>query len=462
MTSWTPDPGALRRPAYQSLAGQYARAIAEGLLTPGTQLPPQRQLAFRLGLSVQTVSRSYGELIRRGLVSGEVGRGSFVLPPAGENRPPYLAERPSQIVDLSILKPVTEPMHVERLREGLHWVADNMAAAAAVSFRPSSVLPPHQRVAADWLRRGGIEVAPDNIVITDGATSAITTAVMTAVPPGGTLAAAAITHHLLMPLCRYLGLHLEGLAMDDDGILPASLDQAARKGAVRAVYLQPAAINPMTILSSAGRRAEIVAVARRHDMAIIENDMLNALIVDRPPPLAALAPERVLHINGFTKSTLPGLRLAYLSLPERFSAAAANRHLVTNWIATPVMVELLSHWIGDGTVDALIRWQRAALAERHALARQVLAGVRFRSHPQALHIWVELPPGRNEDEFVAQARLRGVAVASGRAFRVSDHDRRDAIRIALGPTRPDDLRCGLAVVAGMLASDPAEPLLPMI
>lgn len=462
MIAWKPDAAALRRPAYLSLADQYARAIAEGVLKPGTQLPPHRHLAYDLGLSVQTVSRGYRELIRRGLVSGEVGRGSFVLPPPSEGAAPYLAERRSEVIDLSILKPVNERMHVQRLRQGLHWVADNMAIASAVSFRPSSVMPAHRQVAADWLRRGGLDVAPECIIITDGATSAITTAVMTAVPPGAALAAAAITHHLLMPLCKYLGIGLEGLAMDGDGILPGALEQAARKGAVRAVYLQPAAINPMAILTSAARRAEIVEVARRHDLAIVENDMLNAMIVDRPPPLAALAPERVLHINGFTKSTLPGLRLAYLSVPERLAAAAANRHLVTNWVATPVMVELLSHWITDGTVDELIRWQRAALAERHALAREVLTGIRFRAHPQSLHLWLELPPGRDEDAFVAQARLRGVAVASGRAFRVSEHDRRDAVRIALGPTKPADLRRGLTVIADMLVSDPAEPLLPLI
>src|SRR5690606_38975704 len=162
------------------------------------------------------------------------------------------------------------------------------------------VLPQHRQIAADWLRRGGIDAAPENITITDGATSAITTAVMSAVPAGDTLAAAALTHHLLMPLCKYLGLHLEGLPVDEDGIVPEALDHLARKGSLRALYMQPAAVNPMAIMSSAGRRAELVAVARRHDLLIIENDMLNAMIADRPPPMAALAPERVLHINGFT------------------------------------------------------------------------------------------------------------------------------------------------------------------
>ncbi|MGN7869527.1 putative HTH-type transcriptional regulator YjiR [Paracoccus haematequi] len=461
MTIWRPDPLALYRPAYLSLAEQYARAIRDGQLPAGSRLPPQRKLADDLGLSVQTVSRAYEDLIRRGLVVGEVGRGSFVLPAGSENSPPYLAERPGGLVDLSILKPVTGRMHVDIFREGLHWVAENLTAPAALSFRPNSVLPQHRRVAADWLRRGGLDVAPDCITLTDGATSAITTAVMSAVPPGGTLAAAALTHHLLMPLCKYLGLHLEGLPVDHDGIVPEALDHLARKGSLRALYMQPSAINPMAIMTSLDRRAELVQIARRHDLLIIENDMLNTLIQDRPPPMAVLAPERVLHIQGFTKTTLPGLRIGWLVSPSRLAPIAANRHLVTNWMATPAMVELLSHWISDGTVDRLMSWQRDALRERHAIAREVLGSAPFHAHPQSLHVWLELPPGRDEEEFVAQARQRGVAVASGRAFRLDERGRRDAVRIALGSTGAEDLRRGLRLVVETLGSN-AEPVLTLV
>ncbi|HWL57669.1 MAG TPA: PLP-dependent aminotransferase family protein [Paracoccus sp. (in: a-proteobacteria)] len=461
MSIWRPNPAFLQRPAYMSLADQFARAIGEGVLPAGTRLAPQRKLADELGLSVQTVSRAYEELIRRGLVLGEVGRGSFVLPAGAENAPPYLSERPGELIDLSILKPVTERMHVDRFREGLHWVADNLTAAAALSFRPNSVLPRHRQVAVDWLRRGGIDTAPENVTITDGATSAITSAVMSAVPPGGTLAAAALTHHLLMPLCKYLGLHLEALPIDDDGIIPAALDAMARKGSLRAVYMQPAAINPMAIMTSAERRRELAEIARRHDILIIENDMLNTMIVDRPPPMAVLAPERTLHINGFTKTTLPGLRIAWLVSPGRMAAGTANRHLVTNWMATPAMVELLSHWVTDGTVEALIGWQRDALSVRHRIAREVLGGAAFRAHPQGLHLWLELPAGRDEEEFVAQARQRGVAIASGRAFRLGERDRRDAVRIALGSTGTEELRRGLTLVAETLGSA-SEPLLPLV
>ena len=461
MTNWSPDPTLISRPAYLSLAEQFARAIEDGRLAVGTRLPPHRRLADDLSLSVQTVSRAYEELIRRGLVSGEVGRGSFVLGPGGEARPPYLPERPGETIDLSILKPVVGKSQLDAMRKGFSWLAENVTASAALSFRPNSVLPMHRAMAADWLARGGVPVEAANITITGGATAAISSAIMGTVPPGAGLATEALTHHTLMPLCQYLGLHLEGVAIDDQGMLPAALDEVARKGLIRAVFLQPNVINPLAALMGAQRRAELIEVARRHDLAIIENDILNRLVMDAPPPIAALAPERTLYICGFTKITVPGLRIAYLAVPSRYATAVANRYLVTNWMPAPPLVELLSHWLDDGTATALIAAQREALVGRHLIARSLLPEVGLRSHPQSLHLWLRLPETWQEEGFVAHARARGVAVAPGQAFRATDKGRRESVRVSLGSTSEDELRRGLSSISAILGEEP-EVLLPTI
>lgn len=458
MTIWRPDPSSLTRPAYLSLAEQFARAIEAGTLPASSRLSPHRRLADELGISVQTVSRAYEELTRRGLVSGEVGRGSFVLAAGAEARQPYLPDRSGELIDLSILKPICDLRHLDKMREGFAWLAENLSAPAALSFRPNIVMPRHRIVAAEWLARCGIAADPADICITNGATPAITVAMMSVAPPGSAVAAEALTHHTLMPLCGYLGVQLEGIPMDEEGMLPEALEESAQRVKLRAIYLQPNVINPIASLMTEERRRAIVEVARRHDFAIIENDVLNLLVENRPASFVALAPDRTLHINGFTKITMPGLRAAYLVSPPRFSTAVANRHLVADWMATPAIVELLSHWIADGTVDELIEWQRAALGERHRIASQVLDGLPYRSHPQSLHLWLSLPDGRGEDEFVAQARLRGVAVAAGSAFRSTKKGLGNAVRIALGATGTDDLRRGLTLVATLLEEGVEVPL----
>jgi DNA-binding transcriptional MocR family regulator len=458
MTLWRPDPALIRRPAYLSLADQFARAIHDGRLPNGARLPTHRRLAEDLALSVQTVSRAYEELIRRGLVSGEIGRGSFVQARRSEPEPPYLPERPGEVIDLSILKPVCEPMHHQRLKEALAWLAETLPSSSALSFRPNVVFPRHRAVAVEWLKECGLTVSPQNVSLTNGATAGMTVALMSVAPPGSTVATEAIGHHTLVPLATYLGFNLEGLPIDRDGLVPEALDEACSRSDIRAVFVQPSVINPTATLMSAGRREAIIAVARKHDIAIIENDVLGPLVEARAPPLAAYAPERTLYVTSFTKVTVPGLRIGYLAAPDRYVAAVANRHLVSNWMATPMVAEIATRWVADGTAMELVRWQRAALARRHDIAGEVLRGMTYLAHRSGLHIWLPLPGDRTEEGFVAQARLQGVAIAPGLSFRTSDAPWQPAVRISLGSTTEGELQAGLGIVARLLQGDP-EPLL---
>jgi DNA-binding transcriptional MocR family regulator len=459
MTLWQPDPALIRRPAYLSLADQFARAIHDGRLANGTRLPTHRALADALKLSVQTVSRAYEELIRRGLVSGEVGRGSFVQTQRREPDPPYLPERPGEVIDLSILKPVCETMHHERLKQALGWLAEALPAASALSFRPNMVFPRHRAAAVDWLRLCGLETSPQNITLTNGATGGMTVALMSVAPPGSTVATEAIGHHTLVPLARYLGFNLEGLPIDENGIVPEALDEACRLTDIRAVFVQPSVINPTATLMGSVRRSQLAEVARKHDIAIIENDVLGPLVEDRPPPVAYFAPERTLYVTSFSKIAVPGLRIGYLAAPDRHVAAVANRHLVSNWMATPMVAEIATKWVADGTAMELVRWQRAALRRRLEIATEVLEGVAHRTCRDALHVWLQLPQDRSEEAFVAQARLRGVAIAPGTSFRIADTPWKPAVRIALGSTTEGELRTGLGVVTRLLLGDPEHLLL---
>ena len=459
MTIWRPDPNLLKRPAYLSLADQISRAIHDGKLPSGTQLPPQRKLADELGLSVQTVSRAYEELARRGLAAGEIGRGSFVQSQRAEPSPPYLPERLVELVDLSILKPVCETMHLEKLRQALGWLAENLPASSALSFRPNTVFPRHRALGVEWLKLCGLDVAPQNVTLTNGATAGMTVALMSAAPVGTTVVTEAIGHHTLVPLANYLGFTLQGLPIDEDGLVPEALDAACRESEVRAVFVQPSVINPTATLMSAARRAAIAEVARKHDIAIIENDVLGPLVENRAPPVTAFAPERSLYITSFTKITVPGLRVGYVVAPDRFAAAVANRHLVSNWMATPLVAEIASKWVADGTATELVRWQRAAIARRHVIAEEMLQGTGARGCKDSLHLWLQLPEGWSEESFVAQARLRGVAVAPGLSFRISDKPWHPAVRISLGSTTEAELQHGLGTVATLLRGDPEHLLL---
>lgn len=458
MTKWQPDAAALSRPVYLSLAEQVHAAIAEGQLAVGDRLPTHRQLADELGISVQTVSRAYEELIRRGLINGETGRGTFVRAAKSEPDPPFIPQRVDEVIDLSILKPVCDPLHVEAMKQGLLDLAANLPPSVVLSFRPNTLFARHRAAAVPWLRDCGVETSAANVTLTNGATAGMTIALMAAAPPGSTVATEEIGHHTLLPLASYMGIKLRGVAIDEQGMLPDALDAACRDGTVRALFVMPSPINPTASHMGAPRRADIVGVAQRHNLSIVENDPLGPILEERRPPLAALAPERTLYVTSFTKCVMPGLRTGYLVVPDRLIAAVSNRHLVTNWMATPLIAELATRWVESGFAMEMVRWQRRALRRRHALADEILAGIPHRGHPEGLHVWLPLGDSRPEATFVSHARLQGVAVAAGSAFAIAPGARPAALRVSIASTTESELRAGLGVIVNLLNSDP-EPVL---
>ncbi|TNB49509.1 PLP-dependent aminotransferase family protein [Martelella lutilitoris] len=453
MTKWRPNPRLIKRPAYLSIAEQIAGAVRDGLLIDGMRLPPQRQMAADLKISVQTVSRAYEELSRRGLVTGEVGRGSYIKASSSAPERPHLTEGTSGVVDLSILKPVCESRSLGRFRNAFAELGATMPPDLAFSMIPNALFRRYRMAGVSWLAACGLKAPPHGVTVTNGSSDAMTAAFMSVAPPGSAMAAEDLTHPMARPLAGYLGIDLESVPTDAEGILPSALEALAARKRLRAIFLQPSAAGPRGTVTSAPRRRAIAGIARRFDLAIIENDVLGPLVENRPPPLAAFAPERTLYMTDLSKNTIPGLRCGFLVAPDRYAAVVSNRYLAANWIATPVMAEIASRWIVDGTAMELVNWQRMALKRRRAIADKELSGIACAMTPGALHVWIPLPEGTNEAAFVDRARHRGVAVAAGSSFRAGREPTAPAIRVALAASSEIELSSSLALIAAMLQGE---------
>ena len=193
----------MKRPVYLSLASVILRAIRAGELTGGDRLPTHRDLAFELGISVQTVSRAYDELIRVGTISGQVGRGTFVTGELAEGTSPhfYLPEEDrSSLIDLSILKPVGDQIHVNHMRNALLALTENLPAQVVHSFRPANATHTYEVTGRKWLKYCGVDLHGQSVLITNGNTAAMTVALMTVTNPGDLVVTEKIGHHTLNPL----------------------------------------------------------------------------------------------------------------------------------------------------------------------------------------------------------------------------------------------------------------------
>src|SRR5437762_14239985 len=159
MTIWRPDLRRRSGPRYAAIAEALAEDAAEGRLRPGVRLPTHRDLAGTLGVTVGTVTRAYAEAARRGLVSGEVGRGTFVRAVAG----PALSAPPPDgraLIDLSANLPPAgaEGVEAATLSRTLAALARRRDLARLLAYPPEGGLPSHRAAGAEWVGRAGLAV----------------------------------------------------------------------------------------------------------------------------------------------------------------------------------------------------------------------------------------------------------------------------------------------------------------
>jgi DNA-binding transcriptional MocR family regulator len=463
MSNWTPILERLDGPLYLAIANQIKGAIERGELNPGTRLPTQRELATQLGISIHTVSQAYAEAERRGLVTGEIGRGTFVTAGLGEREPPFIIDRRSDdLIDLSINRPVCGQFHEERIRATLSEIVERGEISSMLVCRPIVGLDHHRLAGATWLRRRQIAAPAEQILITNGAAHGLLVAFATLTQPGDLVLTEALVDHGTIGFANVLHFRLKGLPLDGEGILPDAFEAACLEQEVKVLCTTPCLNNPTASVMGPERRAQIAAIARRHEVTIIENDVYGMLLPDAPPPIWTYLPERTYYVTSFTKIAVSGLRTGYLLAPGEAVPRLVRSLRTTSWMATPLVAELATRWIHDGTADDLVRWQREQLAMRHAVVDEVLMDCDYASRRSGLHVWLSLPEYWHAEGLVAEARLRNVAITPAQPFAVRREDAANAVRISIGAARTEiQLRQGLEFVADMLKREPEPFYMPV-
>lgn len=448
-----------QKPRYMAIAEAISTGIREGKITSGTRLPPQRDLADRLRVTVGTVSRAYTQVEGWGLIRGEVGRGTYVREPEALGPQFRLGvDNGPGIVNLSLNTPAFISMQEEHAlyAEAFRALSQNPRLMEMMHYEVVHSAPEHRLAGVSYLSECGVSAITDEVLLCAGSQHAISVVFGALARPGDVVLMENLTYPGAKAAAALHSLQMHGLGMDREGIIPEALEAACQHLQPRLLYTVPTIQNPTTATMSLARRQRIVEIARRHDLLIVEDDIHALMPQERIAPLAALYPEKTLYIASLSKTVAPALRIAYLKAPIEFIERLSNVIQASVWMISPIGAKIATTWVNSGQALRMCQLRRDESARRQELAARRLLGHDFRANPHGLHLWLNLPEPWRAEDFVVQAQRRGVLISSAEAFVVGRMAAPHGVRVALSSAlNTSQLETGLEILATLLESSPA-------
>lgn len=371
-----------------------------------------------------------------------------------------ISSRAHDIIDLGRNHP---PM-VAEVFDGAYRQALGEVLAAAP---PSAIVGHHRWMGTEGDRQAGalfaarrLGAAPDRrrIVVTNGTQSALLMLFAGLVGRGGTLATECLTYPPLLTFARHFGFRIVGVPIDSEGLRPDGFAELCTRERPQALYIVPTHQNPTTSVMPLERRRALVAIAREHGVAIIEDDIYSLLSPDAPPPLSALAPEISWHVLGTAKSIAAGMKIAYVTAPSTDDAERRFWPGVrgTHWMAAPISAAVMSQLIESGGADRIIAAVTHETRSRQLFARRHLGSIPVTTARDALHLWFPLQERMSRLVLARAAQERGLVVGTSDQFATDAFAAPEAVRIGIGNPK-DRGELGLALDRFVASYEAARP-----
>ncbi len=430
---------------YQQLAEHTASLIARGVLRPGERLPSIRDACRAHGVSPITVTQAYYQLESRGLIEARPRSGYFVR----ARLAPQLAEpdmsqpqagasdlqisdfifrildsvKDRAVVPLGSSFPSPTLFPLAKLGRCLAHAARHLDPQATISDLPPGNAELRRQLALRYLARGA-QVSPDEIVVTSGALEGINLCLQAVTRPGDLIAVESPTFYAGLQAAERLGLRVVEIPTHPrDGVSLEALAAILDQHPVKACLLMLNFANPSGSLLPDARKKELLALLRRHQVPLIEDDVYSELYFGPQAPLCSKAEDSdglVMHISSFAKCLAPGYRLGWVAA-GRFAGEIQRQKLSTS-LATTVPVQIaLADYLKHGGYDHHLRQLRRTLAEQEAwlvaaVDRHFPAKTRLARPQGGYFLWLELPPTVDALTLHQQALALGISTAPGPIF----------------------------------------------
>lgn len=442
-------------PVYRQIQNFLREQIQSGALPPEAQLPATRELAASLGVSRTTTINAYAELEAEGLVYGRHGSGTFVaasLPEPPEPSGEYLSRDDWPMWQQDLFKQkwwvsgqnaesleasladsdhisfsgglgATDLFPVDDLRKVLREVL-HRDGSAALDYGDRAGYPPLRATMAQILTAQGIPAHPDQVLVTSGSHQALSMVAWLLLRPDDVVLVENPTYAGAVELFRAMNVRLLGVPVDEQGMQVSQVEDALRTVRPRLIYTIPTFHNPTGVCMSSARRRQLVALASRYDVPILEDDFAGDLRYEgrARPALKTLDPGGyVIYVSTFSKVLMPALRVGFLVAQGPVYEQLLAYKRFSDLATSNLMQRALEAYITVGRYQAHLRracreYRRRRDAMLAALARHAPTGTRWVRPQGGLFLWLQLPDGLFSDVLYPMAVEEGVSFAPGSLF----------------------------------------------
>jgi DNA-binding transcriptional MocR family regulator len=430
---------------YKTILDRLAEDIRQRKYQPGARLVTHRKFASQEKIALSTASKIYQELAKMGLVSCEVGRGTFVkesqVPPSHGIKQASLAEG---MLDLNFNSPILENQP-KMLRDALRKLSYSGDLASLLSYQPHNGRLNDKSVIKNYLAHHNISAETQNMAIVNGAQQGLALTVMSLLKPGDLIAVDAITYPGFKLLAQVHGLELIAIPMLNQCTDLNALTQACEQRKIKAIYSMPTLHNPLGSVMGLAQRKQLIEIARKHQLTIIEDAAYSFLETQAPPALVTLAPDITFYISGFSKSLATGLRVGFILSPTKWVSSIERSIRATTWNTAGLLSALTCQWIEDGSIYHLEQEKRLDAIKRQEIVKKVFHELSYQSHPASYFLWLPLPEDVRSDLLIKALLDLNISVSNAEPYATTEHIPQ-AVRLALASVEISKLESTLTLI----------------
>lgn len=453
-------------PLYVQLFEQLRDMIQQGILPEDYKLPTIRDLASKLEVNNITIVNAYKLLEDHKLVYKKVGSGTYVLPMEGklnlsnaltddQEEQEYDYNDEEGYIDFATASPDPRLFPMTDFKKAINDVIERDGGNAFMYHDSRGYLPLRSSI-ANYLSGRDINVGTDDVYIISGAQQGIDIIAKALVTNGDYVFVESPTYTGAAAVFKSRGARIVEVPLKDDGPDMKELEKLLQVIKPKLMYTMPNFQNPTGYSYSERKKKHLMLLCKKYKLLVVEDDFSGDLSYTEKAAVPLKAYDKtdsVIYIKSFSKIFMPGLRVAFLIIPEQIKKNIASAKHMTDISTSGFMQRVLDLYLSRSILDEHIKYMKKEYGIRYLEAvracKKYLRGALFHSPNGGLNLWIQLPEGVKSSSLYERCRKHKVLITPGTVF-LREQDGEQYMRLSFAGVDVTDITKGIAIIGNIM------------